>query len=135
MDFVWTIENSVTVRDSHPLPRIARSVLFSSIDLSSGYWQIELEEADKEKAACTTGKSLYQFKVMPMGLTNITTAFQRLMVLVLKGLLCTTCVIYLDIIVFDRLRTSQLKLRPDKWQLFQPSVTFLGHVVSAQGSD
>ena len=40
------------------------------MDLSSGYWQVELEPQDKEKTAFSTGSALYQFKEMPMGLTN-----------------------------------------------------------------
>lgn len=69
--------NSITIKDAHPLPRVDDSLdalsgatLFSTLDLSSGYWQIQMDDASKEKTAFTTGDSLYHFKVMPMGLTN-----------------------------------------------------------------
>lgn len=78
--------NSVTVKDSHPLPRtddtidaLSGNTMFSTLDLSSGFWQVEMSPEDKEKTAFTTGDSLYQFKVMPMGLTNSSSTFQRLM--------------------------------------------------------
>ncbi len=70
--------NSITIKDAHPLPRVDDSLdalsgatLFSTLDLSSGYWQIQMDDASKEKTAFTTGDSLYHFKVMPMGLTNV----------------------------------------------------------------
>lgn len=86
--------NSVTITDSHPLPRVDDSLdalsgshFFSTMDLSSGYWQVELHPADREKTAFSTGDGLYQFKVMPMGLKNPPPIFQRLIELVLRGLL------------------------------------------------
>ncbi len=69
--------NSITIKDAHPLPRVDDSLdalsvatLFSTLDLSSGYWKIQMDDASREKTAFTTGDSLYHFKVMPMGLTN-----------------------------------------------------------------
>jgi hypothetical protein len=68
--------NSVTKKDSYPLPRLDTSLYsfygstwFSTLDVKSGYWQVEMEEADKEKTAFTTGKGLWQFVVMPFGLS------------------------------------------------------------------
>ncbi|PIK43002.1 Retrovirus-related Pol polyprotein from transposon [Apostichopus japonicus] len=65
--------NKVTVKDSHPLPRIddtldalSGNVLFSTMDLASGFWQVEMNEEDKEKTAFTTGDTLYQFKQMSL---------------------------------------------------------------------
>ncbi|KAL0154104.1 hypothetical protein M9458_050563, partial [Cirrhinus mrigala] len=85
--------NAVTVKDSYPLPRasdaldsLAGARWFSTMDLSSGYCQVELDPNDREKTAFNTGSALYQFKVMPMGLTNAPPTFQRLMELVLRGL-------------------------------------------------
>ncbi|GFU11597.1 hypothetical protein TNCV_4476491 [Trichonephila clavipes] len=64
--------NSVTKKDVYPLPRIddtldclKGAMFFSSMDLRSGYWQIEIDEADREKTAFITPEGLYEFKVMP----------------------------------------------------------------------
>ncbi|KAL0157406.1 hypothetical protein M9458_048652, partial [Cirrhinus mrigala] len=85
--------NSVTIKDSHPLPRVddtldalAGAVWFSTLDFSNGYWQVEVVEEDREKIAFTTGQDLYQWRSMPVGLSNAPATFQRLMELVLRGL-------------------------------------------------
>jgi hypothetical protein len=85
--------NDVTKKDSFHWPRIddtlstlSGSKWFSTLDLKSGYWQVEIHEEDKEKTALTTGTGLYQFNVMPFGLCNAPATFERLMHLVLRGL-------------------------------------------------
>jgi hypothetical protein len=91
--------------------------------LASRYWQVELQE-DKEKTAFSTPYGLYEFNVMPFGLTGAPGLFQRLMENVLKGLQFEICLIYLDDVVifsssfnehlqrlrlaFDRFRESGL---------------------------
>ena len=69
--------NDVTRKDSYPLPRIddaldkvAGSQWFSSLDLRSGYWQVELAPDARPKTAFTIGQGLWQFRVMPFGLCN-----------------------------------------------------------------
>ena len=87
--------NAVTIKDSYPLPRIddtldalVGSRWFSTLDLSSGYWQVEVCEEDRPKTAFTTGAGgLYQFKVMPFGLCNAPATFERLF-LVCLGRFC-----------------------------------------------
>ena len=148
--------NQATTPDSHPLPRIddtidalAGNSYFSTMDLSSGYWQVTMDQRDSPKTAFTTGSDLYQFKVMPMGLRNAPSTFQRLMQLVLRGLHWESVLVYLDDVivfgrsfdekldrlrvVFDRLRSAGIKLRPEKCHFFHEKVTFLGHVISTQG--
>ncbi len=68
--------NNVTKKDAYPLPRIDDTLdalsgakWFSTIDLTSGYWQVEVNESDREKTEFCTPFGLYQFKVMPFGLT------------------------------------------------------------------
>lgn len=148
--------NAVTIKDSHPLPRVddaldalSGSAWFSTMDLQYGYWQVELEEKDREKTAFTTGSGLYHFKVMPVGLTNAPATCQRLMEMVLRGLPWKTCLVYLDDVliysrsfsehlkhleeILSRFQSSGLKLNPSKCCLARDQVTFLGHVVSKNG--
>jgi hypothetical protein len=122
---------------------------FSTLDLRSGYWQIKMDSQHKEKTAFTTGRGLWQFKVMPFGLCNAPATFQRLMEHVLAGLPWDVCAVYLDDIivlgstferkiqnieeVFKRLRSMNLKLSPSKCELFQEEVVYLGHIISANG--
>lgn len=148
--------NNVTVKDSYPLPRIddildqlSGNAWFSTLDLKSGYWQLKIRPEDKEKTAFSIGRGLWQFTVMPFGLCNAPATFERLMEKVLKGILSKKCLVYLDDIiifgktfnemlenlkiVFLRLREANLKINPKKCVLFQRSVKYLGHVISAEG--
>ena len=70
--------------------------LFLTLDLKSGYWQVELDERDKEKTAFSIGSGLWQFTVIPFGLSNAPATFERLMEQVLAGLSLNTALIYLD---------------------------------------
>ncbi len=148
--------NDATRKDSYPLPRIDDTLdrlggmqLFSTLDLRSGYWQVEMEEGDKEKTAFVTDRGLWQFNVMPFGLCNAPATFERLMDRVLAGLPPEVAMVYIDDIlvsgktfedqikhleqVFQRLRNASLKLSPDKCQLLQQQVKYLGHIISHMG--
>ena len=148
--------NEVTVKDSFGLPRIDDSLdtlggakWFSTLDLQSGYWQVEMEEGSKEKTAFICSSGLYQFERMPFGLCNSPATFERLMERVLAGLQWQVCLIFLDDVivygtsfgnqlerlqlVFERLRSANLILSPKKCELFQQEVAYLGHIVSQDG--
>ncbi|KAK7922815.1 hypothetical protein WMY93_009717 [Mugilogobius chulae] len=148
--------NAVTIKDSHPLPRVddsldalAGSLWFSTLDFSNGYWQVEVAEEDREKTAFTTGRGLYQWRAMPMGLSNSPATFQRMMELVLRGLPWHICLVYLDDIliysrtfedhlshlqeVLTRIQSAGLKLNSSKCHFVRDHVVFLGHVVSRDG--
>ena len=154
VDF-WRL-NAVTKKDVYPLARIddildtlGESKFFSSLDLASGYWQVELDPESRQKSAFTTYCGLFEFVRMPFGLCNVPAMFQRLMQKVLAELEWRTCFVYLDDIlvasrsfdehlqhlhkVFTRLRDAGLRLKPRKCSLLRDEVPFLGHIISIDG--
>ena len=148
--------NSKTRRDAFPLPRIDESLdalqgarFFSTMDLASGYHQVEVEEEDKPKTAFTTPFGLWEYNRMPFGLCSAPSTFQRLMTSGMNDLLFQVLLVYLDdILVFSktfqehlerlrivlsRLREMGLKLNPEKCKFGQSSVQYLGYTISAEG--
>ena len=148
--------NAITTKDVYPLPRIddildtlGEAKYFSSLDLASGYWQVELAPDARQKSAFTTHKGLFEFIRMPFGLCNAPATFQRVMQVVLAGLEWRSCFVYLDDIliasktfdehlnhlreVFNRLRKAGLRLKPKKCLLLRKEVPYLGHVISKEG--
>ena len=116
--------NEITIKDAYPLPRIddsldtlAGACCFSTLDLASGYWQVEVAKEDREKTAFSTHQGLYQFRVMPFGLCNAPGTFERLMEITMRGLQWRTCLVYLDdIIVFVGIAHAKVgrSPRPDR---------------------
>ena len=149
--------NNRTIKDGYSLPRIEDTldclhgaVWFSTLDLKSGYWQVELEEEAKPLTAFTMGPlGFWEYESMPFGLTNAPATFQRLIESCLGELHLNWCIIYLDdIIVFSRtpegassqaqgclreIKGSCLKLKPSKCEFFKQEIKYLGHVVSKEG--
>lgn len=148
--------NDVTQKDVYPLPRteevldeLGKAQWFSKLDLKSGYWQIVVDPADRQKTAFITRDGLFEFIVMPFGLTAAPATFQRLMDTVLKGLLWKNVMVYLDDIiiyskswrdhvqalddVFRRLRAANLKASASKCALGQTEMQYLGHLVTRDG--
>ena len=94
--------NSITRKDVYPLPRVedildtlGEAKYFISLDLASGYWQVELDQNARAKSAFTTHHGLFEFVRMPFGLCNMPTTFQRLMQAVQSGLEHSYCFPYL----------------------------------------
>ena len=81
------------------LDTLAGAKWSSTLDMVSGYWQVEVADEDKEKTAFCTPDGLYEFNVLPFGLCNGPATFQRLMDLVLSGLQWSSCLVYLDDII------------------------------------
>ena len=148
--------NALTLKDAYPLPRIEETIdalsgsqWFCTVDAASGYWQVAMADEDKEKTAFATKRGLFQFTVMPFGLCNAPSTFERLMELILQGLHWERALVYIDDVliygktftqtlsnlkeVFQRLQDAGIKLKPSKCNLFQESVSFLGHVVGRDG--
>ena len=149
--------NARTIKDAQTLPRIEDSLdsldgamIFSSLDLKSGYWQVELHEESIPYTAFTVGPlGFYECLRMPFGLTNAPATFQRLMENCLGDLHLNWCIIYLDDIivysktpkehlkrleaVFEKISKAGLKLKPNKCEFFKSEIMYLGHVVSNKG--
>lgn len=148
--------NEVTVDDKYPLPNITelfdklgKSNYFSTLDLASGYHQIEVEESDRPKTAFTTQSGHYEFTRLPFGLKTAPATFQRTMDNVLRGLHGIHCMVYLDDIivyssslqehidklhmVFQRLRETNLKVTLDKSEFLRKEVLYLGHQITKDG--
>ena len=149
--------NDVTKHDSYPLPNIQDSLLslggqldsISVVDLACGYWQMGMDPDSQEKAAFTTHRGLFQPVVLPFGPKGGVAHFSRVMNSLLGFMQWKQLLIYLDDIlvfgrdfkehlqrldmVFSTLRRANLKLKPSKCKLFQKSVQFLGHQISAEG--
>lgn len=129
--------NAVTCKDAYPIPRVddtldtlSGSTWFSTIGLRSGYWQVEMAPADREKTAFCTQERLFEFNFMPFGLCNAPATFQRLMDCVLAGLQWLSCLVYIDDIIIigrsfeenlhhlqqilDHLKSAGLKKHPSK---------------------
>ena len=149
--------NAQTIKDAYSLPRIDETLdclggatIFTSLDLRSGYWQVEMEEESKPLTAFTVGPlGFYRCERMLFGLTNAPATFQCLMENCLGKLHLSWCIIYLDgIIVFSdspsehlcrlrgefaKLDKAGLKLKPNKCEFFKTRITYLGHIVSSKG--
>ena len=149
--------NSLTVKDSHPLPYICETLEsltgaahFSTFDMNSGFWQVPMDEESKQYTAFTLGSmGLYECESMPFGLCNAPPTFQRLMQNCLGELNLTYCLIYLDDVIvffdtpeehlrrmrvlFDRLNEHGLKLKPSKCEVFKSEINYLAHHVSQKG--
>ncbi|XP_042300045.1 uncharacterized protein LOC121917995, partial [Sceloporus undulatus] len=143
--------NKVSKFDAYPMPgainlleRLGQARFLSSLDLTKGYWQIELRPEDREKTAFATPKGLFQFTRMPFGLHGAAATFQRLMDRVLQGLEFCAAAYIDDIIIFSdsweehiehltkvlgALRAAGLTANPKKCAIACRQVKYLGHAV------
>ncbi|PIA12723.1 DNA/RNA polymerase [Coemansia reversa NRRL 1564] len=148
--------NQKTIHDAFPMPRIeellddtCRATIFSKIDLVQAYHQVRIRKEDIPKMAFRTKSGLFEYTVVPFGLTNAPAVFQRVMNHALSDLLGKTCIVYLDdILVFSQnmldhahdlddvlaqLKKHNLRSKPEKCAFFQKSIDFLGHRLSKDG--
>ncbi len=154
VDYRWL--NARTTKDAHPLPHqadclaaLGGNAIFSAMDLTSGFYNMEMAEEDKKFTAFTTPMGLYEFNRLPQGLCNSPASFMRLMMHIFGDQNFLTILCYLDDLlvfapnesvalkrlelVFTRLRAHGLKLAPKKCHLLRRSVQFLGHVIDEKG--
>ena len=135
--------NNQTIKDAQSLPRIKDSlncldgaIIFTSLDLQSGYWHVEMTEASKPLTAFTVGPlGFYECVWMPFGLTNTLATFQHLMETCYGEIHLKWCIIYLDDIivfsktleehierlkgVFEKLLAAGLRLKLSKCKFFK----------------
>ena len=148
--------NTVTKRPIFPIPEaqelfncLEGSKFYSSLDLSSGYYQVPMNPKDAEKTAFSTRKGHFHFLKMPFGLTGAPATFQNLMHKIFKDENWTQCIIYLDDIlvfgntgqqhnerlrnIFEKIKNAGIKLGPKKCKILEKEISYLGHVISAEG--
>ena len=148
--------NADTIKDNYPLPLVADALdtcagskWFSSVDLFSGYHLLPMDEESIPKTAFISHCGLFEYLVLPFGLTSAPAKFQKLMDRILGSLKWTSCFVYLDdVVVFARdfaehqvrlekvlqaLDSVNLKLNPKKCMFGFRSLEYLGHIISEDG--
>ena len=148
--------NKVTVKNKYPLLRIEdlfyqlkRAGVFSKIDLRFGYYQLRVKEVDVLKTPFRTRYGHYEFLVMPFGLTNAPAEFMDLMNRVFQSYADQFVVVFIDdILVYSKdaqeheqhlkivmqtLREKKLYAKLSKCDFWLKKISFLGHIVSAEG--
>ena len=148
--------NDLTEDQYFPIPRIdevmdnlAGSAIYSTVDCTSGYHQVELDEETSDMCAFSTRKGHYQYMKLPMGLRGSGMTFQKMVTLLLSGMLHTDVLAYLDDCVLfsssiekhmrtleevlKRFGEANLKLKPRKCHLFKRKIVYLGYLVDKEG--
>jgi hypothetical protein len=148
--------NKVTIKNSYPLPRIddifdqlTSAKFFTKIDLRSGYHQIRLDKDSIPKTAFRTRYGLFEFTVLPFGLSNASSTFMALLNDVFHTHLDSFVIAYIDdILIYSRtiedhllhlrkilelLRQHKPYAKMSKCVFCLPAVEYLGHLLSDVG--
>ncbi|WVZ93413.1 LOW QUALITY PROTEIN: hypothetical protein U9M48_039393 [Paspalum notatum var. saurae] len=152
----YRVLNSKTIKDKFPIPVVEELLdelrgarYFTKLDLRSRYHQVLMDPADIHRTTFRTHQGLFEFLVMPFGLTNASATFQALMNTVLQKFLHRLVLVFFDDIliyssswaehlqhinlVLQTLAAYQLFLKRSKRSFADPSMAYLGHVISTQG--
>ena len=148
--------NKVCLKDPFPMPRIDQLVdatvghpQMSFLDAFHGYHQIPLALDDQEKTAFVTPTGNYHYKVMPFGLKNTRSTYQRMMTKMFEPQLDRSIEVYVDDMVVkskvvsehvedltnisEILRRHKLRLNKSKCSFRVGSGKFLGYMVTHRG--
>ena len=152
--------NRITERDRYPLPNTEQlfealqgAKVFSTFDALWGFWQQPLAKEEQEKTAMVTPFGSFEWKSLPMGLTNAPSVFMRAMENATRDLRDKNGKQFIKIFIddvliysttveehtehltllFKRLEEKKILLKGSKAKWYQNSVKFLGHVISAEG--
>ncbi|KAE8247514.1 hypothetical protein A4X03_0g7031, partial [Tilletia caries] len=148
--------NNITIKDRYAIPkiddlldRIRGSTIFSKIDLRGAYNLLRISEGEEWKTCFRTRYGSYEYLVMPFGLCNAPSSFQRFMNDIFRNMVDVFIVIYLDDIlifsktahehehhvkkVLERLRSTKLFAKAEKCEFSRDSVEFLGYRLSKDG--
>lgn len=146
--------NEMTIKDKYPLPNIEdllnklqNAKIFSTIDLASGFHQIEMDPDSISKTAFSTEDGHYEYLRMPYGLCNAPPTFQRAMNSMIQNV--PNAMVYIDDIiiysntinehlnhlenVFKKLKDHALSIQLDKTEFFKNEIPFLGYIVTPEG--
>lgn len=148
--------NKKLVRDVYPIPRIDDAIdelgnnrYFSVLDLLQGFFQISLQDDSKDLTSFSTDSASYRFNRLPFGISVAPNSFCRMMSLAFAGLPPHTALLYMDDLIvigstvkkhlqnlrliFEKARSKNLKLNPEKCIFFRPEVVYLGHKCTDHG--
>ena len=148
--------NQKTISDRYPMPEISNILdqlggnkYFTTLDLASGFHQVQMNQRDIEKTAFSVNHGKYEFLRMPFGLRNAPSVFQRAMDDVLRKHIGKRCYVYMDdVVVFGKtlqehlenlkivlqtLLEANLKVQLDKSEFLHQSINFLGYIVTEEG--
>ena len=149
--------NKHVIRSFQPLPDMDTTTslwhgckLWSSLDMSQGYFQLELHEDSRHiTSSSIPGVAKFQYKRIPLGLSSSSSHFQGEIENLFLGLKSIKLVQYLDDLatasksfeemiknlelIFERLSSVGLVLKPEKTRLCQTEIMWLGHQISEKG--
>jgi hypothetical protein len=148
--------NTVTIPNKYPMPvveelldELAGAIVFTKLDLRSGYHQIRMAEEDEAKTASRTHNGHFEFRVMPFGLSTAPATFQSAMNQVFAAQIRKYVLVFVDdilvysktveehaqhlTVVFELLHCNKLYIKRSKCSFAQQSLEYLGHVISKDG--